>query len=128
MSQLRDVAQPFGPRLKVARENASMSRKDLARRLGVEESSVAAWENDSRAPRANRLIMLAGILGVSIGWLLEGREDSYMATADEPSDMSVAHNLRTEIEQVRSMLSDAQAALHGIAERLGSLSDSGSGS
>ena len=50
----------FGDRLAAARENSNLSQNDLAKRLGVKNSE----------PRANRLSMLAGLLNVSITWLI----------------------------------------------------------
>ena len=66
MHDVRSVEQPIGPRLRVARENADLTQASLARRLGVETGSVVAWENDERQPRANRLMMICGVLNVSL--------------------------------------------------------------
>ncbi|MDA5556127.1 MULTISPECIES: helix-turn-helix domain-containing protein [unclassified Shimia] len=66
-----DVAT-FGDRLAAARDAAGMKRGEFAKRLGVKKSTVAAWEDDLSEPRANRLSMMAGLLNVSVGWLLTG--------------------------------------------------------
>ena len=42
----------------------------IARRLGIKVETVNKWENDLAEPRANKLQMLAGILNVSLTWLL----------------------------------------------------------
>ena len=60
----------FGDRLAAARENSNLSQNDLAKRLGVKTSTIKSWENDNSEPRANRLSMLAGLLNVSITWLI----------------------------------------------------------
>jgi transcriptional regulator with XRE-family HTH domain len=62
----------MGGRLLRARDAAGMTINELARRLGVQVSTVQAWENDRSQPRANRLSMLAGVLNVSLSWLLHG--------------------------------------------------------
>ncbi|TBX25959.1 MULTISPECIES: helix-turn-helix domain-containing protein [Nioella] len=62
----------FGDRLAGAREAAGVSQEDMARRLGVKLKTVVAWENDWSEPRANKLQMVAGLLNVSIRWLLTG--------------------------------------------------------
>ena len=54
----------------VAREKSNLSQQDLAQRLGVKNSTIKSWENDNFEPRANRLSMLAGLLNVSITWLI----------------------------------------------------------
>ena len=60
-----DVAT-LGDRLVALREQAQLSQADLARKLGVKKSTLVAWEEDRNEPRANRLQMLSGILGVSL--------------------------------------------------------------
>jgi transcriptional regulator with XRE-family HTH domain len=62
----------FGDRMTGAREAAGLSQAELAKRLGVKIKTIRAWENDQSEPRANKLQMLAGLLGVSIMWLLSG--------------------------------------------------------
>jgi transcriptional regulator with XRE-family HTH domain len=68
-------ATTFGDRMTGAREAAGMSQAELAKRLGVKVKTIRAWENDRSEPRANRLQMLAGMMGVSIMWLLNGEGD-----------------------------------------------------
>ena len=62
----------FGDRLAGAREAAGLSQEQLAKRLGVRLTSIQSWEDDASEPRANRLQMMAGMLNVSIRWLLTG--------------------------------------------------------
>jgi len=69
-----DVAT-FGDRLAGAREAAGLTQAQLAKRLGVRLTTVEAWEADAAEPRANRVQMLAGMLNVSIRWLLTGEGD-----------------------------------------------------
>lgn len=65
----------LGERLRSAREAAGLSVEQAARRLGVLKSTWQAWEADRKEPRANRLTMTAGVLGVSPSWLLSGMGD-----------------------------------------------------
>ncbi|WP_136646394.1 helix-turn-helix transcriptional regulator [Tabrizicola sp. YIM 78059] len=69
-----DVAT-FGDRLAGAREAAGLTQADLAQRLGVRLTTLQNWEEDLAEPRGNRLQMLAGMLNVSIGWLLTAEGD-----------------------------------------------------
>lgn len=62
----------LGGRLSRARDATGLSEAQLAGRLGVRVSTVRGWESDRAQPRANRLSMLAGILNVSLSWLLHG--------------------------------------------------------
>lgn len=75
----------FGDRVAGAREALGMDQAQLARRLGVKPKTLASWENDISEPRANKLQMLAGILGVSLMWLLneEGEDTPTQNTDDQ---------------------------------------------
>ncbi|MGF1553576.1 MAG: helix-turn-helix domain-containing protein [Paracoccaceae bacterium] len=75
MDDFSDRAATFGDRLALAREAQGISQAQLARHLGIEIETVAGWEAARAEPRANRLQMLAGLLNVSIVWLLTGAGD-----------------------------------------------------
>jgi transcriptional regulator with XRE-family HTH domain len=68
-----DAAATFGDRLVLAREAAGMTQAELAKRLGVRPQTLRGWEDDQAEPRANRLQMLAGMLNVSMVWLMSGQ-------------------------------------------------------
>ncbi|MDG0989951.1 MAG: helix-turn-helix transcriptional regulator [Yoonia sp.] len=93
-----DEAATFGDRLAGAREAAGHTQDTLAKQLGVEVTSVDAWENDLREPRANRLQMLSGMLGVSLVWLLtgegEGPEEPTEVLTDDADIASVLKQMR----------------------------------
>lgn len=65
-------AATFGDRVAAAREAQGLSRAALARKIGISVRTLDSWENDLSEPRANRLQMLAGVLNVSMPWLLTG--------------------------------------------------------
>lgn len=116
MAALERVPQPMGPRIRVARENAGLSRAEMARRLGVTEKTIRSWENDVVEPRANRLHMLAGILNVSLTWFLEGREDEYMAEKLDPEEEA----LRSELAEIRTRLDELLGMVSNAEKRLAS--------
>lgn len=64
--------------LKKIRSQANMTQVELARRLNVAQSSVAAWENnESSYPRAELLPALADLLHCSIDDLFgRGKEET----------------------------------------------------
>ena len=66
-----DVAT-FGDRLAAARHYAGLEQGEFARRLGVKLATARGWEDDLNEPRANKLQMMAGLLNVSVVWLLTG--------------------------------------------------------
>ena len=80
-----DVAT-FGDRLAAAREAAGMDQNALARRLGVKSTTIRKWEEDLSEPRANRLSVIGGLLGVSITWLIYGTGDGADGPDVEPTD------------------------------------------
>lgn len=108
-----DEASTFGDRLALAREAAGMDQTQLARRLGVKLSTIRNWEDDRSEPRANRLQMLTGLLGVSIVWLLTGDgEGSPTPATSDPLDQSDAASLLGELRELR-------LAQNNLAERMG---------
>ncbi len=64
----------LGKRIANARTSQGLSKKQLAQQLGVQVSTVKRWENGERAPRANRMDQLAGVLGVPLMWLMAGSD------------------------------------------------------
>lgn len=106
-------AATFGDRLAGAREAAGLDQKGLAEKLGVKLVTIAGWENDLKEPRANRLQMMSGILGVSLSWLLTGEGDG----PEAPEDAVVSDDVLDLLTEMRSLR--AQIALSG--ERLGRL-------
>lgn len=77
----------FGGRLSRARDAAGSSSKDLAGQLSVSVKTVRGWENDRAKPSAQRMTRIAGLLGVSLSWLLHGvGQGPVEISADAPTD------------------------------------------
>lgn len=111
-------AATFGDRIAAAREHAGLSQAQLARRLGVRVDTVRAWEDDRSEPRANRLSMMAGLLSVSMMWLLNGEGDGLPPPGDEdetPSDLKEALD---ELRAVKAALASSNARLGRVEKRL----------
>lgn len=89
----------FGDRLAGAREALGLTQADLAKRMGVKLKTVVAWENDWSEPRANKLQMVAGLLNVSIRWLLTGEGDG----PEDPGASDVQGDLTHVILDLRQM-------------------------
>ncbi len=104
----------FGDRLAGAREAAGMDRKELARRLGVKLKTLAGWEDDLAEPRANKLQMLAGLLNVSLTWLLTGQGEGVAAPDDSGEVDPGVQKVLSEMRQLRAEM------LRG-AEKIGRL-------
>ena len=106
-------ATTLGDRIAGAREAAGISRQTLARSLGVRTATVAAWEDDRAEPRANRLQMAAGMMNVTVGWLLTGSGDGPAGLAEHDATQGA----RDAVAELRSLRAD----LSGIVARLGAL-------
>ena len=109
-----EEAATFGDRLAGAREASGMTQADLARRLGVKLKTVAGWEDDLIEPRANKLQMLAGMLNVSIMWLLTGRGEGLEGPFEPDTLAPDAAKLLVEMRKAR-----AEAA--ALGDRIGRL-------
>lgn len=96
-------AATFGDRVAAARDAAGMTKAQLARRLGIKKTTLAGWEQDLSEPRANKLSMMAGLLNVSMRWLLTGEGEGMEAPAGEqvPQDLAA---VMTELRQLREEL------------------------
>ena len=113
-----DETATFGDRLAGAREKAGLSQRELAERLGVKLTTLRHWEDDLAAPRANRLQMLAGMLGVSLTWLLTAQGDGIDApvdVADVPKDVTA---VLSEMRALRQDLARTGDKLEQLERRL----------
>ncbi len=109
-----DNAATFGDRMTAARDLTGLSQSDLAARLGVKDKTIKAWENDTAEPRANKLQMLAGVLNVSMRWLLTGEGDGVSSPEDQVELSADVSALLAEMRELRG-----QAVT--LAERIGRL-------
>lgn len=104
----------FGDRVTAAREAAGLEQSDLADRLGVHLETIEAWENDRVEPRSNKLQMLAGLLSVSMVWLMTGEGDD---SAGVPEPVSGHPGMQAVLDELRDLRSE-QA---NLLERMGRL-------
>lgn len=104
-------AATFGDRVAGAREAAGMTQAQLARRLGVKKATVSGWEQDLSEPRANKLSMMAGLLNVSIMWLLTGEGEGMEEPAGEVTPIEGLSDVVMELRAIRAeMRANAERA------------------
>ncbi len=106
-------AATFGDRLAAAREAANLSQEALAKKLGIKRTTLQRWEEDLAEPRANRLSMIAGLLNVSMVWLITGEGEGLSAPDDDP----ISPDINSVLVEIRSMRGEMKTA----AEKLGRL-------
>jgi transcriptional regulator with XRE-family HTH domain len=71
---------PFGTRLHQLREQAGLSQREIAERLGISARAYAFWEREPVALKADQLATLADILGVSADFLVGRKEPKQRGT------------------------------------------------
>lgn len=113
-----DDAATFGDRLAAAREEAGLTQAALARNIGVRTSLISGWENDLKEPRANRLQMLSGLLGVSLSWLLTGEGDGPEPPGDSTSLPPDVKDLLAEMRLLRVQMLAATEQFGQLEKRL----------
>jgi len=110
-----DEHATLGDRLAAARDASGVTQGKLAQRLGVAVKTLRDWENDVSEPRANRLQMLAALLGVSLRWLLTGEGNDVGAPdADAKTQDPKLVSSLTELRGVR-------AEMLRLSEKIGRL-------
>ncbi len=111
----------FGDRVSAAREASGMTQAVLARRLGVRLVTLRSWENDVAEPRANRLSMLAGLLNVSIMWLINGEGEGLSGGGGPAVLPQGADDLLSEMRSLRVELSQSAKHVGMLEKRLRAL-------
>lgn len=69
------MAMAFAERLKELRKQAHLTQVELAKRLGIGQSSYADWERGKKKPTQENLVKIAQILDVSIDYLVGNSEE-----------------------------------------------------
>jgi transcriptional regulator with XRE-family HTH domain len=81
-------------RIRLQREKRGLKQHDIAHALQISPQAVSKWERGENAPDIALLRPLAGLLGVSIDWLMGG-------DADDP-DVMAATVLASGVQTARS--------------------------
>ena len=123
MSELTDQnwysndAATFGDRVAAAREAQGLSQKDLSKKLGIGLKTLEGWENDMAEPRANKLQMLAGVLNVSLSWILTGDGQAPEDVLSEDDQLDLV-DLMTEMRVLRTQMTQAADRIGVLEKRL----------
>ena len=121
-----DEQATFGDRIAAARAALGMSQAQLARRLGVKAPTIDAWEGDRSEPRANKLQMLAGMLNVSMLWLMTGAGEGVGPPDRGPSDRAL-DGLLAELRETRMAQLRLADRLSRLEQRLRALAAAAAG-
>ncbi len=110
-------AGTLGGRIEQARTAHRMSLRQVSRLLGVKSSTVANWERDRTEPRSNKLLTLAGILNVSMTWLLIGEP----AGPEASPDAGLVDQVQRKLQQAIGLQADLTRLLAETADELARL-------
>ena len=112
-------AATFGDRLAAARDYAQMTQAQMARRLGIKASTLRAWEQDLSEPRANHLSIMAGVLNVSMMWLMNGEGEGLDAPhSEEAATSSDVSLILRDMRDLRVTISQSSEQLGRLEKRL----------
>ena len=112
-----DVAT-FGDRLEAARKNANLSQRELAKHIGIKNSTLQNWEDDVTEPRANKLNTLAGMLNVSLMWLINGEGDGLEGSDENSVSDANLDAALIEIRELRVQMMHSANRLAKLEKRL----------
>lgn len=96
----------LGQRIRRQRQALKLTQQQLAMSLGLTSQHLSAVEQDKRTPSLNTLVKLAEELGVSIDYLVAGKEGIITDTipaikADEQLNIEVKKALITLVQALR---------------------------
>lgn len=110
----RHDGDTIGGRIQKARESIGLTTAELAAKLGVKTETLRGWERDRSEPRANRLITLAGIIGVSPAWLIggygEGPEDFELSPSAIEAKLAHLRSRRETLDREIERLTELAAS------------------
>jgi transcriptional regulator with XRE-family HTH domain len=111
-------------RIRAARQRAGITQRELAERLSVTPGAVGQWETDG-VPSTERLTALAGVLDVSIDWLLgkssQARHPAE-AASDTDEDLRLIQEARRLGVNLKSIVAEARQQ-RWLQENRGALED-----
>lgn len=103
--------QKIGAHLSQARRACGLSIEDVANRMAVTAKTVKNWESGKSVPRANRLHILSGILGVPLAWFYG--ESEYQPELPEPR--SRIDQLEEKVQRIQALQNQLLELSNGLA-------------
>jgi len=104
----------MGERITEAREASGLSVAQAARRIAVKTRTFRNWESGRTSPRANKLQMLAGILGVPPLWFIEVEQDDDSL----PERLSRLDRLELKVERLGALQRELVDLSNEIADEI----------
>jgi transcriptional regulator with XRE-family HTH domain len=120
--------EPFYKRVHVRLIELDKKRPWLLKQAGIKPSTWNSWEKFGRIPPADRALAIADTLGVSLEFLVDGRETPFDFRKENPLITEITRLLlELEEEQLRRVLAVVESIYRhesdDIAERMEKLTD-----
>ena len=84
----------------------------------MRDTTVRAWEADEWEPRGNRLQMMAGMLNVSLMWLMTGRGPGLAEPATTAALPERAQIALAEVSQLRCQMQELSRQMLRAEQKL----------
>ena len=97
----------FGERLMIYRKRAGLSKKELAKRVGISVSTLTKYENDESQPNVDMLTDLAIALDISVMKLLSGFGDPIRDVVEKVAVMGNDDQCSAEVVEPALQPADA---------------------
>lgn len=97
----------IGERIAQKRKELGLSQEALGEQLRVSRQAIYKWEADAALPEIEKLVVLAKLFDVPVGWLL-GVEEEAEAEAEAPKDSGELNE--TQMKMVEEIVSRYLAA------------------
>lgn len=110
---MNTISTTMGSRIEQARSDKGWTVRQLATRIAVKPATLESWERDRSAPRANKLVTLAGLLNVPVMWLLEGETND--VTKPESQLFSETATIAQKLERATAMQQELAALLFDLS-------------
>ena len=110
----------LGGRIAHARDLTGQETAEVASQIGVTEETLAEWESDRSEPRANKLMTLAGVMGVSPAWLISGNGEA----PEAPGVLSALDEMANELARLRELNSQVLTSIDLLESRLTTIAGS----
>ena len=111
----------IGKRIKELRNKYKFTQTELADKVGVTKSTIAAYENDSRLPSYDVLIKMADVFKVSIDSILLNRSENRMDISGlNPSQISILESLVScfkKSELLETFYNNDQIDIEGLMKK-----------
>ncbi|HEM4066989.1 TPA: helix-turn-helix transcriptional regulator [Streptococcus suis] len=82
--------------IKNLRTTKNLSQDELAEKLYISRQAVSKWENGEATPDIDKLVQLAEIFGVSLDYLVLGKEPEKEIVVEQRGKMNVWEYLNEE--------------------------------